>query len=90
MSWWEYVQRVTGGESGNLIAKTIGGKVAASTVNSWRDGAAPKPETVLAFADAYDRPQREALLAAFLPADKTLTGYTDQEFLAELERRLKR
>ena len=93
-AWWDYVQRVTDGQKPAKIAETIGGNLAVSTVNSWKT-AVPKRETVLAFADAYDAPRAEAILAAFLPPDEhptveaTLRAASNKQLLDEVQRRMR-
>jgi transcriptional regulator with XRE-family HTH domain len=61
MSWWGYVQDVTGRASQQEIARRMG--VAPSSVNRWKSSE-PKPETVRAFAVAFERPVAEAFIAA--------------------------
>jgi len=61
MEWWSYVQRATDGQSQHEIARRLG--VSASSVSRWRTSN-PKPETVRAFAVAYQRQVREAFVAA--------------------------
>lgn len=96
VSWWQYVQRVTNDAPGSQIARKIGEKTAVSTVNRWRDGVPPKVETVIAFADAYGQPRREALIAAYLDSEEALRNVSDRELLVqarglleELEKRMR-
>lgn len=74
MSWWAYVERVTGDDDGVTIAGKL--QVNQSTVSRWRTSDTPgKVENVVALARAYGRPVLEALLAA--------------EFLTEQEARVR-
>ena len=68
MTWWNYVQRVTGGASRAEIAHRLG--ISPSSVGRWKTSE-PKPESVRTFAVEYRRPVAEAFVAAgFLqPAD---------------------
>ena len=78
MGWWGYVQDVTGRASQQDIARRMG--VAPSSVNRWKTSD-PKPETVRAFAVAYERPVAEAFIAAgYLRAeDVTNAGAADTQ-----------
>ncbi|MEV4097013.1 helix-turn-helix domain-containing protein [Streptosporangium saharense] len=92
MSWWEYVQRVSGEITQAAIAERMG--MSQSAVGRWQSST-PKPEAVRAFAHAFDRPVVEAFVAAgFLteeeaelrevPAD---LARVDTEYLLEELRR---
>lgn len=59
--WWEYVQRVSGGDSQSEIARRLG--LSAGAVNRWQH-TGPKPVNVSEFARAYGRPVPEAMVAA--------------------------
>ncbi|MEV0994697.1 helix-turn-helix transcriptional regulator [Nonomuraea sp. NPDC050202] len=94
MSWWEYVERVSGGISQDAIGKRMG--MRQTSISRWQS-TTPKPQTVAAFARAFDRPVLEAFIAAgFLteedaglrevPAD--LTVVDSDLLLAEIRRRL--
>lgn len=93
VSWWVYVQRVSGGQNPAQIAAKMGGGIATSTVNRWKT-ADPSPETIFAFADAYSRSRQEALLAAYLPgedadAEALLSAVSNKTLLAEVARRMR-
>lgn len=60
-TWWEYVQRVSGGESQSEIARRLG--LSAAAVNRWQH-TGPKPENVSEFARTYGRSVLEAMVAA--------------------------
>lgn len=96
MSWWSYVQRVTGDAQQKEIAEHSG--VDQSTVSRWKNtGVAGKPERVRDFARAYGRPVLEAYIAAgFLTPEEAkarptiapaLDELSDEELLEELLRR---
>ncbi len=61
MTWWEYVQRVAGTSSPTEIGRRA--RIGQSSVGRWHNSS-PKPENVVAFARAYDRPPLEAFVAA--------------------------
>lgn len=62
-TWWQYVQRVTGGETQAAIARAV--EVDKTTVWRWtKNRANPIPEVAIRFARAYGRPIAEALVAA--------------------------
>lgn len=92
--WWEYVQRITDGATQATIAERVG--VRQSSVARWR-ATAPKPATVIAFARAYGRPVLEAFVAAGYLSEEdaalteiqaTARDLTDEELIAELQRRM--
>jgi transcriptional regulator with XRE-family HTH domain len=94
MSWWDYVSRITKGDSQTAIAERTG--LSQGGISGWRTKA-PKPETVAAFARGYDRPVLEAFVAAgFLTAEEAqmtkpepiLADVPSGELLSELGRRL--
>jgi hypothetical protein len=68
MTWWDYVQQVTGGASQAEIAHRLG--ISPSSVGRWKTSD-PKPESVRTFAVEYRRPVAEAFVAAgyLQPAD---------------------
>lgn len=89
MSWWAYVQKVTGGAAQTAIAERAG--IAQSSVNRWKT-VIPKSENVISFARAYGRPPLEALQAAGLVSDEDIeltkvpidyAELTDAELAAE-------
>lgn len=98
-SFWAYVNRITGGVQNREIAAAIG--VDSSSISRWRTGEQPRVKNVIAFARAFNRPAVEALIAAGylnisdayshveLRAAADLTGASDEELTAELQRRLK-
>lgn len=95
MTWWPYVQRVAGDATPSEIARRVG--LTPSSVTRWQIST-PKPETVAAFARAYDKPVLEAFTeAGFLTkAEADLTEASadvgdipSEVLLAELKRRLK-
>lgn len=61
MSWWEYVERISAGMSQAAVGERMG--MTQSAVNRWRHSE-PKPATVRAFAEAFNRPVLEAFVAA--------------------------
>lgn len=92
VSWWEYVQRIAKGASTTQIAEKMGGGLAASTIARWKKST-PHADTVKAFADAYNRPQREALDAAYLDEAARASGLgaaSDKDLLAEVFKRMQR
>lgn len=96
MTWWEYVQSVSGGATNAAIAERIG--VSAPSVSRWKDGH-PDPARARDFAKAYGRPVLEAfIVAGFLTpeeADEQPAGrlnpaeMDDEELIAEIWRRFK-
>lgn len=95
MNWSDYVARVAPGAAQKDIAAAAG--VDSSTVSRWKSGLAPKPENVVAFARAYERPVLEAFVAAgFLTPDEaeerpigrpSLESFSVTELLSEVSRR---
>lgn len=96
-TWPEYVRRVVGPLTQAQVAERIG--VAASNVGRWLRGepGMPRAETVIHFANVFNRPPMEAMIAAgyFSDDDIALTvvraplsEYTDEELMAELAKRL--
>lgn len=96
VSWWEYVQRVSGGVAQGAIAERMG--MSQSAVGRWQSSS-PKPETVASFARVFSRPVVEAFVAAgFLteeeaalrevPAD--LSQVDTELLLSEIRRRTMR
>lgn len=94
MRWWSYVTQVSGGNQ-TEIAYKVG--VSVPSVSRWRTSA-PKPQNVVAFARAYDRPVIEAFIAAGylteadvqekLVVDRPISELSNAELLAEVERRI--
>ena len=94
-SWSEYVRRIAAGLTHAQISEKCG--VAQSNVGRWLRGerAQPKPDSVIAFARAFDQPVVEALVAAqyISPADAgstartPLSRYSYNELITELLRR---
>ncbi|MCW2918548.1 MAG: hypothetical protein JWN52_6616 [Actinomycetia bacterium] len=99
--FWRYVERVSNGASATEIAGKIGGGIAQSTVSRWKE-TAPKIQSVVALAKVYGQDPLDALVVAgFLtendrhepttinvPVD--LSGFTSDQLVAELARRMKR
>lgn len=95
MTWWEYVSKMTPGDTNDTIARAAG--VTAPTVSRWKTFT-PRPEAVAAFARAYGRPVLEAFVAAgFLTPEEaseipsappSLASLDDDELLAEVRRRM--
>lgn len=96
MSWWEYVEQISGGISQSAIGERMG--MSQSAVGRWKTSS-PTPAAVAGFARAFNRPVLEAFVAAgFLteeearltqvPAD--LTAVESDLLLAEIRRRLTR
>lgn len=91
-SWLHYVGLTTKGMRNMDIARTM--DVARTTVDRWNKHA-PELPSIKKFADAFDRPLVEALLAAgvLTPADLepypgwNIEALTDEELLNELLRR---
>jgi hypothetical protein len=95
VTWWEYVQRIAGTASPSEISRRTG--IGQSSVGRW-GSSSPKPESVAAFARAYERPVLEAFVAAgFLTEEEAgtseipmdLTYVPGEVLLEELKRRLK-
>lgn len=94
MTWWEYVERVSGGASQAAIAKRIG--LTSPSVSRWQSSA-PKPENVVMFARSYGRPVLEAFVAAgFLTAEDArerpagrpdISQFDLDELLAEIRKK---
>ena len=98
--WAQYVRDVAGNLNQIEIAEKTG--IAQSNVGRWLRGepGAPKAESVVALARAFNQPPIEALLAAGYITDeeagakarprkvRTLRDYTDRELVAELSRRV--
>lgn len=96
MTWWGYVQQVTGSAPQIEIAKKTG--INSSTISRWQGGE-PKPVNVVTFAKAYDRPVLEAFVGAgFLTvedadAEVVITQQhepTDDQLIDLLRKRLAR
>lgn len=96
MTWWDYVQGITGGAPNAAVAQKIG--VTPPSVGRWKNGG-PSPRQAREFARAYDRPVLEAFInAGFLSPDEAgetpggmpdVTQLDDDELLAEVRRRMK-
>ncbi|KAB2344823.1 helix-turn-helix domain-containing protein [Actinomadura rudentiformis] len=93
MAWWDYVQQIAGSNQTKIAERT---GLSQAGVSAWQSRT-PKPETVTAFAHAYNRPVLEAFVAAgFLTADEagvkeltpSLAKISSGDLLAELSRRL--
>lgn len=67
VSWWEYVQEVAGTTNQTEIARRTG--LTQPSVNRWRS-VSPRPENVVAFARAYNRPALEAFKEAGFLTDE--------------------
>ena len=61
MSWWEYVDRIKGGDTQDAVATAVG--VKGSTISRWKSGGVD-PRHAAAFARHYGRPVLEAFVAA--------------------------
>lgn len=95
VSWSHYVRRITGAMTIAQISDKSG--VAQSNVGRWLRGerGQPKPESVIAFARAFDQPVVEALVAAgYITAEDAastartpLSAYSMTELIDELRRR---
>lgn len=99
-TWWQYVERVTGGASQVVIAAATG--VDKTTVWRWKaDKAKPRPEVAIQLARAYQRPIAEALAAAgtITPEEAGVTEVIvkmgpseldDDDLIREVRRRMTR
>lgn len=61
-TWWEYVDRITGGADQKAVATAAG--IDTSQVSRWSKGGNPGAKHVIQFARHYQRPPVEALIAA--------------------------
>jgi transcriptional regulator with XRE-family HTH domain len=95
VTWWKYVQDTAGPANPSDISRRVG--ISQSAVTRWQISS-PKPETVAAFARAYERPVLEAFVAAgFLTdeeagitrLDADLSQVDLEELLFEAWRRVK-
>jgi transcriptional regulator with XRE-family HTH domain len=97
-SWSAFVRRVTGGATQVDIAKRAG--LAQTNVGRWLRGdpGAPRADSVIAFARAFNEDPVEALIAAGYLENAELTGsgprtplsqYSDEEITHELQSRLR-
>lgn len=97
--WSQYVRRITGKSTQMDIAAKTG--IAQTNIGRWLRGApgAPKVESVVALARAFNQPPVEALVAAgYLTAQEagmkarnirpSLRDFTEAELLDELRRRI--
>lgn len=93
-TWWQYVQKISGGESQRQIAARLG--LSPSTVSRW-DETPARADNVAAFAREYGRPVLEAFIAAgvltYEEARATITvpdigQLSADELLAEIRRRI--
>lgn len=97
MTWWSYVRRHSGTDTQADISRRLG--LAQASVSRWVNSA-PKPENVVAFANAYGRPVLEAFVAAGFLDQRDITNIvevrsspsdmSDEELLAEVGRRMAR
>lgn len=100
MTWWQYVQQVSGTTNQTEIAKKVG--LSGPSVSRWRTSA-PKPPNAAAFARAYGRPVIEAFIAARflnpedvglddnlseLHRDRWLAQLDEEALISEVQRRL--
>jgi transcriptional regulator with XRE-family HTH domain len=93
--WSEYVRDVAGELNQLQIAAKTG--LAQTNIGRWLRGepGAPRADTVIAFARAFDQPAVEALLAAgYLTVEEAqakartpLSEFSVHELIAELDRR---
>ncbi|NKS29604.1 helix-turn-helix domain-containing protein [Rhodococcus hoagii] len=97
--WWDYIERGLRekGLTQSALADAVG--VNRSSASGWKNGAAPKPATVVAVAEALGTPISEALIAAGLMTEEELGVnrtipdielLSDDQLIAELNRRLKK
>lgn len=96
MAWIDYVRQHAGGDDDTAIGRRIG--VSGASVGRWRTSA-PKPESVRAFAAAYQVSVLEAFVAAgFLTAAQAretvvrvdVSSLSDDELVSEVLARMKR
>ena len=95
VGWSLYVRRIAGGLNQVQIAEKAG--LSQTNIGKWLRGepGAPRAESVIAFARAFDQPPIEALVAAgYLTAAEAqstartpLDDYSYTELIAELQRR---
>lgn len=89
-TWWPYVQRVAGRDSAREIAAKMG--VHHSAVARWKDKP-PIAENAAAFARAYGRPVKEALVAQGTlreaEAGDSIADLDDEVMLLEQLRRVR-
>ena len=96
--WWRYVRDVAGDDTQLQIAAKSG--IDKYHPTRWKQGWRPAAEFVVAFAQAYNRSPLEALVEAeYLTEEQAalqrveitdLSAASDEELLAELQRRLGR
>lgn len=97
-TWSAFVRRVTGGATQVDIAKRAG--LAQTNVGRWLRGdpGAPRADSVIAFALAFEQDPVEALVAAGYLKDEWVSGsgprtplsqYSDEEITHELQSRLR-
>lgn len=94
-SWSEYVRRLAGNLTQTQVAERT--DMAQSNVGRWMRGerGAPRAESVIAFARAFNQPPVEALVAAgYLTAEEAaakartpLSEYSKDELFDELRNR---
>lgn len=96
--WWYYVRSVAGDDTQLQIAAKSG--IDKYHPTRWKQGWRPAAEFVVAFAQAYNRSPLEALVEAeYLTEEQAalqrveitdLSHASDDELLAELQRRMNR
>ncbi len=62
-NWWDYVLRVSAHATSVDIADKSG--LTPSAITRWKQGDVPRAENAIAFARAYNRPPKEALVIAW-------------------------
>jgi transcriptional regulator with XRE-family HTH domain len=96
--WWNYVTRIAGTDEQKKIADVSG--IGTTVISRWSKGHnEPSAQSVVVFSRAYGRPPVEALVAAgYLTGTEAAEAIeihrgpdalTDDELLAEVQRRMK-
>ncbi|AEK07864.1 transcriptional repressor [Mycobacterium phage Yoshi] len=97
-TWWTYLKTVADTEDGRTIAEAAG--VSPPQVSRWKTGAnRPDADKLVRFARHFRNPPVAALVAAgYLTSDEAaeiieinrdVESLTDEELIAELQRRMK-
>lgn len=96
MSWWEWVEQVSGKSVPTQIAQEVG--INQSAVNRWSHGGSPSAESAMKTARRYKKPVLEALIAAELltaeearqrpSASPDLSTLSDEALLEQIRRRI--
>ncbi|MDV6309946.1 helix-turn-helix domain-containing protein [Gordonia amicalis] len=96
-SWWTYIRRIAGTETGRVIAEAAG--VSEPQVSRWKTGKnTPDADKLVEFARYFNRPPLEALIAAGYIRQDEAAGdievhtrpqeLSDEELLSEIKRRM--